>query len=185
MSSTTELVNEHLVILGVLEGLEREMAAMRRTGAVPKAFLRDLLTFCRVYIDRGHHGKEEGCLFPCLERRGMGREDGPIGVMLQEHEWGRALVRAIEAALDRHAQGKASVADVLTPCESYLALLRQHIDKENGVLYPMGDLRMVPADHEGNRRCYATREEELGRLEHERMEKLAKELSGGKAAHDH
>jgi len=94
MASTETLVQDHLVILGVLEGLERHVNDARKTGVVPTAYLRDLITFCRVFIDRCHHGKEELCLFPCLEKRGMSRDDGPIAVMLQEHVWGRGLVEA-------------------------------------------------------------------------------------------
>jgi len=185
MGSTETLVQDHLIILGVLEGLERRLQEARKTATVPKDYLRDLITFSRVFIDRCHHGKEERCLFPCLEKRGMGREDGPIAVMLQEHEWGRGLVRQIDDTLTRFEAGKGTASEVFGPCDAYLALLRQHIDKENGVLYPFGELRMETGDHEQNRRCYAAREGELGAGEHERMEGLARKLSGGHVEHAH
>lgn len=94
-------------------------------------------------------------------------------------------MKQIEEALDRHEKGKATAAEVLEPCNAYLPLLRQHIDKENGVLYPIGELRMDKSDHEANGRCYAAREEEIGHGEHERMERLARQLLGGHVGHAH
>ena len=172
-----ELVHEHEIILKVLEALENKVNESRRAKQIDMEFMRGLLEFSRLFIDRCHHGKEEKCLFPCLERRGIPREGGPIGVMLQEHEMGRAIVRRINALLDKYEQSSVSIDEVLDSCLEYIELLRQHIYKENNILFPMGDRVSMPDDIAETLRCYAEREAELGGGEHQRLEKLAESLA--------
>lgn len=179
MRSTRELVEEHRVILGVLDALERALRAAEAGQGVPVAFLRDLVAFSQAFVDRCHHGKEESCLFPCLQRRGIPREGGPIGVMLDEHEQGRRLVRQIAAQLDRHAQGAAAPDDVLEPCRQYLELLRAHIAKENEVLFPLGEGVLQAHDDSATGACYDGVEHALGHGTHHALLRLAERLTGG------
>lgn len=176
--SSEELLHEHRMIRAVLLAVEQRIAAAGQTGIVPVEFLRDVLVFSRQFIDRCHHGKEEGCLFPCLEQRGMAREGGLLSVLLEEHATGRSLAGRIAGALDRYERGQAGIAEVLDPCRAYADLLRQHILKEDDVLFPMGDGLMVGPDHEATKRCYADREVALGPGEHHRLEHLARRLAG-------
>ncbi len=67
MRSTQELVEEHGVIESVLRALDLKLNEADRTGVVPVDFLRDVVRFSQSFVDRCHHGKEERCLFPCLE----------------------------------------------------------------------------------------------------------------------
>lgn len=179
MSSTAELVHEHQVIERVLAALASGVRAAGETGKLDVAWLRSVVTFSRQFIDRCHHGKEEGCLFPCLERRGIPREGGPIGVMLQEHEMGRELVRHIAEALDGYERGAATREGVLAPCRAYVELLTQHIAKENTILFPMGDMVLELGDHDANRRCFAEKEEAVGHGAHAPLVQLAEEIAGG------
>lgn len=177
MRSTQELVEEHRIIEGVLRALARRLDDAGRTHQVPVEFLRNLIAFSRVFVDRCHHAKEERCLFPCLESRGIPRDGGPIGVMLQEHERGRTLVRQIAERLDRYERGDAGVDDVLEPCRRYVELLQQHILKENAVLFPMGYQVMADHDDEQIRQCYEGQEHEMGGGEHARLIGLAEAMS--------
>ena len=45
-----------------------------------------------------HHGKEEKHLFVRLAEQWRPGEVGPIGVLLREHEAGRAFIRAVTEA---------------------------------------------------------------------------------------
>ncbi len=155
MRWTEQLAAEHSRILEALQDLDGVLREVGRTRAVPSEFLRALLAFSQSFVDRCHHAKEEGCLFPCLERLGLPRDGGPIGIMLQEHEEGRALVRKIAAALDLHDAGRAEAEDVLAPCREYAELLRQHIDKENAILFPMGEAVMGDDDDDATVACFA------------------------------
>ena len=93
-SAVDLLKADHRKIEGVLDALERMAGRMAEGGDVPVEALTSLVVFSQTFIDKCHHGKEELCLFPCLERRGIPR-DGPIGVMLYEHQLGREYVKRI------------------------------------------------------------------------------------------
>lgn len=124
------LRDEHEVILRALALLERLGERLEAGRPVDRKALSWLVDFFRTFADRCHHGKEEQHLFPALERHGVPREGGPLGVMLQEHEEGRGLVRVM-------AQGDERLT--AEAIRGYLALLRAHIDKENGVLFPLAE----------------------------------------------
>jgi hemerythrin-like domain-containing protein len=105
-----------------------------------------LLEFFTVFVDRCHHGKEEELLFPALELAGVARDKGPIGVMLREHELGRECVQKMKAAASRIKAGELPAAkDFARSARDYIALLNQHIDKENNVLFPMAERQLSEA----------------------------------------
>lgn len=177
MRSTEELVRDHEVILGVLDGLEARLRDAQATGTLDPAFVREAVAFSQGFVDRCHHGKEEHCLFPCLERRGIRREGGPIGVMLAEHEMGRQLVRRIADAVGRYEEGQGGLGEVLDLAWQYVELLRAHIAKENEVLFPLGEAVLDVADDADVGRCYDGVEHQQGAGEHQRLTELAARLS--------
>ena len=77
MRSTEVLVHEHQVIEKVLDALAQRLEDTHHTGTLHVPFLRKLVAFSTTFIDKCHHAKEEACLFPCLERRGIPGEGGP------------------------------------------------------------------------------------------------------------
>jgi hemerythrin-like domain-containing protein len=152
--ATQELAAEHRVIEQAMAALERAVVDAERTGVVPEAFIEDVVRFSRAFIDRCHHGKEERCFFPCLARRGVPVEGGPIETMLQEHEQGRRLVAVIEETLARHRGGRAALEDLLGACRDYIDLLRGHIEKETQMIFPLGDAVANEEDDAGTQRCF-------------------------------
>jgi len=166
------------VILRALERLEERVAEWKRTGRVDPAVLRRFVEFARTFIDQCHHGKEERCLFPCLERRGIPREGGPIGVMLYEHQLGRELVTRLDEGLRALEESEDRVVGaVLSTCDEYVQLLRNHIAKENGVLFPMGESVVEMEDIAEVGGYYERVEEvEVGREAHERLERFVEEI---------
>lgn len=178
MGSTDELVHEHRTILRVLGALEGRIREGEETGRLPVGFLRDLLAFSQGFIDRCHHAKEEGCLFPCLDRRGIPVTRGLVEVLLEEHATGRRLVSRIGDLLDRYEAGGAAAGEVLDACRSYVDLLREHVMKEDDVLFPAGEAAMEPADQTAVSGCFADREKALGDDYHPRLHRLAEELAG-------
>lgn len=146
MRATQDLIAEHEAVLLALDLLARVEDALGAGRADAPQHLQELLDFLTGFVDLCHHGKEEDVLFPELERRGVPREGGPIGVMLAEHEAGRGHVRAMADGLARLRAGEPSAVDAIRQhAAAYRALLRSHIGKENGVLFPMAD-RLVPHD---------------------------------------
>ena len=173
-TSAQQLIDEHQVILRVLDALESTLDESPHEDGLPVAFLRDVVTFSQSFIDACHHGKEEGCLFPCLERLGLPRDSGPIQTMLDEHETGRGLVREIARALDGYEQGTVSHEQAVEPCRAYIELLRQHIEKEDTIFSEMGAALMTDADDADTARCYEATEADHG--QHDAMVRLAKLL---------
>lgn len=144
MKPTQELLAEHDAVLIALQILEQVESALGAGNEQAPEHLGQILDFLKGFVDRCHHGKEEDVLFPELERRGVQRDGGPIGVMLMEHDLGRGHVRAMSDGLDRLRRGEAAVVTPIRGnARAYRDLLRAHIHKENNVLFPMAD-RLVP-----------------------------------------
>ena len=135
--------------------------------------------FLKVFVDMCHHGKEEEFLFPALEEAGVPREGEPIGVMLQEHQTGRELIGKMDASLD--GLGKGNIDDKSAfkeAAESYIELLRKHIDKENSVLFPMADERLSKErQHQMSEQFARLERERIGESRHEAFHKLLEYLA--------
>jgi hemerythrin-like domain-containing protein len=144
MKATETLMEEHRVIervLGALEiGVQRLEAKQLRPG-----FFVDAAEFIKGFADGCHHKKEEGVLFPAMLAHGVRDQGGPIGVMMAEHNQGRTFTAAMrKAAQDLEAGDESARAVITQNAQGYITLLRQHITKEDTVLFPMAD-RVVPA----------------------------------------
>ena len=134
------LMAEHEVILAVLEAMEKEADALRKGASFAREKWARYPEFLRNFADRCHHGKEEDLLFPAMVERGVPDAGGPIGVMKSEHVEGRALVTKLAEAIQRGESRAAAAA-----ANEFAALLKDHIAKENGVLFPMGKQILEPA----------------------------------------
>lgn len=142
MSIFEPLVFEHdriLEALDLLDGLADRLDAPLEGAELSAAAaeLATLLRFLRRYADACHHAKEEQILFRELAAAGMPTQGGPIAVMLAEHDEGRALIRRVAQASEQLDDPNAR-AEARAAARSFCELLRNHIDKENEVLYPMG-----------------------------------------------
>jgi len=132
---TQTLREEHRVILRALALLEVAAGRLGDGRPLPDGWWDGLLDWLRGFADLNHHGKEERHLFPALVQAGVPAEGGPVSVMLEEHAEGRALLQAMAAGAPG---GRAEAA------RRYGHLLRDHIDKENGVLLPLADAVLDP-----------------------------------------
>ena len=146
MTATEELMTEHRAIERMLTVLEAAAGRLEAGERVRPDVFREAVDFVRNFADRCHHGKEEENLFPRLEELGVPREGGPLGVMLFEHDEGRAFIGAIAAAVEAYDGGDEGAArTIATSARGYVELLRGHILKEERVLFPMAD-QVLSAD---------------------------------------
>ena len=123
---TEILGREHQVVLGRLSELEKAL------DSYSEETLRDTLRF----FDEGvtlHRRKEEEVLFPALSAH-FPSGTGPVACMLGEHREEKRQLDELRQALERGDRGK-----VLVHGRFIVDHLRQHITKEDQVLFPMAE----------------------------------------------
>lgn len=176
------LVDEHEIILSVLDAVEA--MTERSQSTFPRPFYEKALDFFASFADKCHHAKEEVHLFPLLEARGIPREHGPIGCMLHEHEEGRARLAAVRQALPDAGRDPKAAQIVRGEMLAYMELLKQHIFKENQVLFPAGDHQLTAADKESLGHKFSCAEHSvLPPGAHQRYLALASELVSEAGVH--
>lgn len=173
--ATEALKHEHRIIERVLEAVQRLADSSAELSIDPWG---KAIEFIRGFADQCHHLKEEKILFPALENHGIPNEGGPIGMMLAEHEEGRGYVRAMAEALATASKDSGAARKILIEnAKSYLRLLREHIRKEDEVLFVMADDVMTPEEQRQLAREFEEHEEkEMGPGVHEKFLKLVEEL---------
>ena len=138
--ATASLRDDHEAILSLVDLIEQTAALLEEGRAMEGRELDAVQELLVYFVDRCHPHQEETVLFPALEAKGMPRDGGPIGVMLAEHETGRGLVGHMEKATLAYAAGSTTAAgDYAAAASRYAGLLRQHILKENDILFAMAD----------------------------------------------
>jgi hemerythrin-like domain-containing protein len=152
MTATAALREEHVLILKALDLLEAAATQPIEDGAGGDAWAT-LLDWLHGFADARHHAKEECWLFPALEVAGVPHQNGPLAVMLAEHEQGRGLIRALREAPSTRRSALA---------REYAQLLRAHIDKENEILFELADAVLEPGAVQEVVRAYAAADAEHG-----------------------
>jgi hemerythrin-like domain-containing protein len=168
--ASEDLMNEHEGILFGLQILDKMAEQLGGNKHVEVNDYKEIVNFLKLFADKCHHGKEEGLLFPAMERAGITKEGGPIGQMLLEHNTGRKYVAEMadsikEDRIDAEAFGSSA--------KKYIELLRSHIEKENKILFPMGDKRIPAAEQEKLIESFERFEEEvMGIGTHEKLHQM-------------
>jgi len=166
-------MTEHRVIEQVLNVLEQMAGQAEATGTLDQNDAANTVEFFRLFADRCHHGKEEAQLFPAMEAKGFPRQGGPTGVMLTEHEFGRARVRGMATAA-----AKGAAKEFAGEARQFIEMLRQHIQKEDHCLFSMADQAFTPADQEKLLVAFEKVEaEDMRAGTHEKFLKLADDLA--------
>jgi len=145
LQATDILMEEHRIIERVLAALERAATLADRGRPVRPGLFLEAADFIQDFADGSHHHKEEGVLFGAMIEAGVPREGGPIAVMLAEHEQARRYTRAMREAAEHWESGDEEArASATRAARAYAALLRQHIAKEDQILFPLAG-QAIPA----------------------------------------
>ena len=132
-SKTSEiLMGEHKEILRVVDFLAQEADRLEKGKRVDEDILKKLVSFIRNYADKIHHAKEEDILF--CEFETSCSHCNPVPQMLHEHELGRDFVKGIENGMKEKNKVK-----IIENMKGYASLLKEHIFKEDNILYPMAE----------------------------------------------
>lgn len=178
MKPTEQLRQDHDAIKIMLTIMEKICSTLEAGETVPAEHLKKIVEFIRVFADKCHHGKEEDVLFPAMEKAGVPREGGPIGVMLMEHDIGRNYVRHFAEAVEKYPEeGKSAAGEIVENARNYAALLNQHIDKENNILFPIAEMHLSDEQMDKIEKAFEKMEKEkIGHGKHEELHAILKEL---------
>ena len=134
--SSKMLSDEHIKILKVVEALAKEVSELEKGKKVNEEFLKNVIDFIRNYADKFHHAKEEDILFKefCKQADKGKVHCNPVGQMLSEHDTGRKAIKKIEEGM--RIKNRQMIID---GANEYISLIREHIFKEDNILYPMAD----------------------------------------------
>lgn len=173
-----ELMREHRLIEKVLGSLDAFAGAAERAGDASREILGSYVRFFREFADRCHHGKEEDRLLTSMVQHGLPTDEGPRVKVLTEHVAGRAYVRELAGiAAGQGPLAPAEIARLRKTVDGYVGLLRNHIQKEDQLLFPAAE-KMIPtaeldqlaADFEAFER------DVVGKGGHEHLHELARSL---------
>ncbi len=165
--ASEDLRNEHEGVLFGLDILEEMANTVKQSRAVDPKDIDDMVNFLRLFADKCHHGKEENLMFPAMEMVGIPNKGGPIGQMLIEHNQGRQYIAEMEASISSGILHADRFTEAAT---GYINLMRAHIEKENTVLFPMGD-KMLPMNEQEHllNQFEVFEEEVMGKDTHEKL----------------
>ncbi len=129
-------MKEHENILKIAEALEDECREIESGKEIDGNFFKKAIDFIRNYADKLHHAKEEDILFREFTKAA---EEGcshcnPVEQMLYEHDLGRNFVKEVEEGIKKDNKER-----VIEGARGYSHLIREHIFKEDNILYPMAD----------------------------------------------
>jgi len=178
MEAIETLMSEHRIIERGIDALAAFADETRRRTSDDKQELGRFVEFIREFADACHHGKEEDILFKAMVEAGFPSQGGPIAAMLHEHDVGRAFVKRLADLAAQAAPWSGEDREALAEAaHGYANLLRQHIHKEDAILYPMAEQHLPPqAMQRVDEACRRYEEEKTGSGEHERLHRLAEEL---------
>ena len=170
MTPTEQLRNEHQAVLLALDILEKICRKLEAGKKIDPKHQEEILEFIKIFVDKCHHGKEENLLFPAMEEVGIPKEEGPIGMMLMEHDMGRGYVKAM-------SENISNPEKFIRDARGYIELLKQHIEKENNILYQMAETNISQEkDSELLKEFDKLELERIGPGKHEEFHKMLERL---------
>ena len=172
--ATRNLEEDHVNILKLIDVME----SMTRVNEPNIAHLEEVVELIRDFADGTHHAKEESLLFPLMAERGFSMQQGPIAVMLHDHAEGRNFVKGITENIRLLKEGDLPAINlVYYNMLGYNELLRNHIAKENNVLFMMADRFLTEEKQAEIFEEFEKMEiEKIGEGKHEEYHKLLNEL---------
>jgi len=141
------MMEEHKMILGFLDELEKTNQRIQEESSYrgDNGDFEKLNGIAEHLVGaEPHHQREEEVLFPELERRGV---TCPLEVMRKEHEELRPKkIEILELCRSISKMDFGSFKKRLKEASDFLvAMLREHIAKENDILYPLA-LEVIPEE---------------------------------------
>jgi len=135
---TDHLRAEHENILSFLGILGRMCTGLEAKRSMSFLHLGYAIEFMKIFVDKIHHGKEEGMLFPMMRNAGGHKESGQVSELMIDHIKGRSLSRDMDLAASRYGEyDRDAAARLVERAKSYISLLTKHIGRENEIYFPI------------------------------------------------
>jgi hemerythrin-like domain-containing protein len=170
----TIIRDEHRTISAILHGMEYLVWAIRKRGKQvdPRVF-HAMLYYLDTFSERAHHPKEDQFLFSALRRRGAGAE-ALITELEKEHAGGENALRRVAQALNRYEEGgEKEFPGFERAVERFVASYREHMRKEEELLFPLAEELLKAADWDAIDRAFAENSDPLSGMRDTRdFEKL-------------
>jgi hemerythrin-like domain-containing protein len=178
MKATEQLIKEHEEISLMTQILISVINNLEKGTKVNPLHLEAILDFLKNFVDKCHHAKEEKLLFPALVHKGVRDEDGPIGIMLTDHEHSKKAIGALSDAITAYRLGSTvSSQEIIINANSYMELLHRHLAHEKNILFKMADNKLSEGEQELLVREFDKLENtEIGSKKHEQYQKMLTEL---------
>ncbi|MFB5611112.1 MAG: hemerythrin domain-containing protein [Nitrosopumilaceae archaeon] len=161
--TTNSLRKDHDLIEKVLKSMQTTIQLLNKGKQIPESILMPVVDFSKNFTNVCHHGKEEGSLFPALEKAGMPREGGPIAMMLMEHEITQKIANQIVESAKKYLDSGDS-SQLISDMTEYVEHVSQHLWKENNRLFMMADMHLMGHSDKI--------EEELNKIEDSKLQEI-------------
>ena len=136
MLVTENLMKEHQLILKYVDLMERyaEFSLKHPDTSVLLKKAACFIGFIHDFADHFHYAKEEDVLFRYLGVSGVLTHCNPVPQMLMGHDKARGYVKNMERAVQ-----EKELNVLADNAAQYARLLKEHIYKEDNILYPRGE----------------------------------------------
>ena len=143
MECTALLIGEHKTILRAVDVLGTMANRAEATRKMDRDDVDAILEILNLFANELHQGKEEGALFPVFTAACDKSEVDAVRHMVFEHDQDRSLIEGMQEALER-----ANVGDFAHYARRLCDMLRNHIQKEDNLLFEMIDRTLNKDDDE-------------------------------------
>ena len=133
--------------LGEMLGVVEILADAAEAGTdLHRQDLDAVIDYFREFGDLSHHDKEETILVPALIEAQLSWYDGPLAELRREHRQERYLLRSLRHLVQQKKDWtKDDRAHFVNLAREFVAFLRDHIDRENTLLFPLAKQKL-PAE---------------------------------------
>jgi hemerythrin-like domain-containing protein len=171
------LKHEHRIIERVLRALEGVCYRLGYKEAIPTETLTEIVDFISGFVDGFHHTKEEAHLFPALQRQGIVRDGGPLGLIEHEHGIERDLINELKIAIEGlKVENEVSRRVFIETAHRYIKHLTNHMQQEDAILFRLAEELLDSSEAESLTMGFRQAEKEFGEGAVRQYEELAANL---------
>ena len=175
--ATEELECEHRIIERVVAAMAVLAEKLQSGKKIQATVWPDLVEFLHIFADTCHHGKEEGYLFPLLEKKGVPVSGCPLAVLLNDHHKGQSLVADLRQTSEAYLRAPDTDKEALIgTLHRLVELYPAHIWKEDYLLFPMTNKILSDGEQEALSQGFKQHESPIGLDVHHGFEQLAEKI---------